>query len=126
MQIKKTYISDDGEEFETEEECLEHEKTINSMDSVLMIDSRELVIAEKDPSTAYEKAIYLYIFDTKRARAFLDWIHGETGYSIPEKVKAGELYYYDEPNNEYKELNKKIKELEELRDRLMVMSKTRA
>lgn len=122
MQIKYTYISDDGEEFETEEECLEHEKTIDSASSVLMIDSRELVITDKEPSTAYEKAIYLYIFDTKRARAFLDWIHGETGYSIPENAKAGELYYYDESDNEYKELSEKIKELEGLRDRLMELA----
>lgn len=123
MEIRKIYISDDGEEFETEEACLEHEKTINSMDSVLMIDSRELVITDKEPSIAYEKAFYLYIFDTKRARAFLDWIYQETGCSIPENAKVGELYYYDEPKDKYKELNKKIKELEELRDRLMALTK---
>ena len=122
MKIRKIYISDDGEEFDSEEECLEHEKTINLMESVLMIDSRELVITEKDPIIAYEQAIYLYIFDTEQARALLNWIHNESGFSIPENPKAGELYYYEGSDNEYKNLNEKIEKLEELRDRLLELA----
>lgn len=93
MQIKKIYISDDGEEFETEEECLEYEKIVSSRDSVILFDYCEGIINDDDFWNAFDQAIYIYITDAERAEKFLQWVKESTDHPVPENVKTGWLYY---------------------------------
>ena len=120
MEIRKIYISDDGEEFDSEEECLEHEQTVSSMNSVMLFDSRKRMISDPAPFVAFEKAVYVYIRDAEKAEAFLQWIRQECGYSVPEQLEDGELYFYDEQTNLFVNLEEKIRELKNLRDHIMV------
>lgn len=119
MKIRKIYISNDGEEFDSEEECLEHEDRLNSIDSVMLFDSKKKLITDKNPSTAYERACYIYILDTRRAKAFLEWIHSECGYAVPNLVREGELYFYDEPTNKFNSYTKMVIELEETKSKIL-------
>jgi len=119
MKIREIYISDDGEEFDSKEECLEHEERLNSIDSVMLFDSKKKLITDKNPSVAYERACYIYILDTKRAKAFLEWIHSECGYAVPSLVRAGELYFYDESTNKFNSYTKIVIDLDETKSQIL-------
>ncbi len=119
MEIRKIYISDDGEEFDSEEECLEHEDKINSFDSVLLFDSKKNLIKNKIPEISYEQAYYIYVLNTKRAKTFLEWIHSEYRYAIPDYLRAGELYFYEESTNKFKSYTNIVTELTETRSKIL-------
>lgn len=119
MKIRKIYISDDGEEFDSEEACLEHEDKINSFDGVLLFDSKKKLIENENPGIAYERACYIYVRYTNRARTFLDWVHSEYGYAVPSLVKAEELYFYDESTDKFKSYTSMVLELEETKSKIL-------
>lgn len=119
MEICKIYISDDGEEFDSEEECLEYENKINSFDSVLLFDSKKNLIKNKISEIAYERAFYIYVLDTKRAKTFLEWIHSESGYAVPDYIRAGELYFYDESTNKFKSYTNIVIELAKTKSQIL-------
>lgn len=119
MKIRKIYISDDGEEFDSEEECLEHEDRLNSIDSVMLFDSKKKLITDKNPSTAYERACYIYVRDTNRAKTFLEWVHSECGYAVPSLVRAGELYFYDESTNKFKSYTSMVIDLDDTKNKIL-------
>ena len=119
MKIRKIYISDDGEEFDSEEACLEHEDKINSFDSVLLFDSKKNLIKNENPEIAYERACYIYVRDTNRARTFLEWVHSECGYAVPSLVRAGELYFYDESTDKFKSYTSMVIDLDDTKNKIL-------
>lgn len=119
MTVRHIYISDDGEEFDTEEECMEHEKMLDTSNALLMFDEDYNILVNDDPGRAYELSSYLYILDGEKTRPFLQWIESEWGYATPEEVEAGDVYYYDDRACKYIDLNKKIDELCMTRDRIV-------
>ena len=48
MTIKNIYISEDGEEFETAEECIEYEKARDVSGAILMFDSDKQILDDAD------------------------------------------------------------------------------
>lgn len=127
MTTKTIYISNDGEEFESEEECLEYEKKRDVHDAIIMFDSNRLPILDADSVAAFEDAEYLYILDSEKAKAFFDYISEAYGYAVPnpdEVVNYG-LYAFnsDLSCQSYYELNDQIAELEVLRDELLDRTK---
>ena len=123
MKIRKIYISDDGEEFDNEEACLEHENVISSIDSMVLFNSEGELITGREVYDAYDRATYIYILDEDRARAFLDFVLRELRYPIPKEPETGVLYYFDEQEGEYVDLRHKIEDLTKLLDRLTMMAK---
>lgn len=112
MIIKRIYIADDGEEFETEEECRAYEKAMDPKDSIVMFDSEFEILHGGDPATMYEAAMYLYIINEEKATAFFNWISVNTGYNTPDEYHTGDLLYYaDYPKDGYSNLDKDISEL---------------
>ena len=122
MTIKKLYIAEDGEEFETEEECLEYEGKRDVHDAILMFDSNRLPIVDTDSVTAFEDANYLYIIDAEKAKAFFDYVSDAYCLATPnlEEVEDHALFAYDYDHScqSYIDVDDKIADLEVLRDEL--------
>lgn len=121
MTTKILYIAEDGEEFDTSDECLKYEKKRDVHGAVIMFDSNRLPITDTDSITAFEDAEYLYILDAKRANEFFDFVGEDYGYIVPDKVVENGLYYidYNRYDQTFDDLNDKIAELEVLRDELL-------
>lgn len=121
MTIKNIYISDDGEEFETEEECVEYEKARDVKGAILMFDSDRQILDDADSVKAFENAMYLYVIDVERAKKFFDFVEGDYGYVVPDEVVKNGLYVYDDNVHcqSYYELTDRIAELEVARDELL-------
>lgn len=124
MQIKKIYISDDGEEFETEKACLEHESAIDSSNSILMFDSGGELIKDSKIPYEYDRANYLYILDPEKAEKHLAWINKEYGYPIPENVKLGQLYFFNDFTQKFENLDAFIIKMSDIRNKLLVKATT--
>lgn len=123
MRTRTIYISNDGEEFETEEECLEYERNRDASNAILMFASNRFPITDVDSITAFEEAQYLYILDAERAKEFFKAIKDDYSYAIPklDEVTNFSLYAYegDHSDQSYVNLDDKIAELEVLRDELL-------
>ena len=123
MRTRTIYISNDGEEFDTEEECLEYERNRDASDAILMFAANRLPIVDSDSVAAFEDASYLYILDAERAKAFFRAIKDDYSYAIPklDEVTNFSLYAYEEDHSDqsYVNLDDKIAELEVLRDELL-------
>ena len=121
MTIKNIYISDDGEEFETEEECLEYEKARDVSGAILMFDSDRQILDDADSVKAFENAMYLYIINVERAKKFFDFVGEDYGYVVPDEVVENGLYAYDDNVHcqSYYKLTDQIAELEVARDELL-------
>lgn len=123
MTTKIIYIAEDGEEFETSDECLKYEKKRDVHDAVIMFDSNRLPIVDTDSVTAFEDSSYLYILDAERAKAFFDYVSDAYGQATPnlEEVEDHALFAYDYDHScqTYIDVNDKIAELEVLRDELL-------
>lgn len=111
MTIQVLYIADDGEEFETEQECLDHERAMNYKDAVVFLDSSFEVIDMNDSVKAYEKSNYIYVLDAEKASAFFSWLTGYAGYEGPEQLCDDEIYSFNEREQQYENLNNIIDEL---------------
>lgn len=127
MTTKIIYIAEDGEEFETSDECLKYEKKRDAHDSVIMFTSNRLPITCGDSVTAFEDAHYLYILDAERAKKFFDYVSESYGYAVPdpdEVVDCG-LFAFEDSRYEqsYFDVNGRIADLEVLRDELLDRAK---
>ena len=93
MKIRTIYIADDGEEFDSKEECKAHEELIASpsSESLLMAD-KELNIIKNTGNAVESKAYYIQIKDQK-AIDWLAWVSDGWGCSVPNKVGC---FYYDD------------------------------
>lgn len=119
MTIQVLYIADDGEEFETEQECLDHERASNYKDSLVFLDSKFEIIDMNDSVEAYEKSFYIYVLDAEKAGAFFSWLNVYAGYESPERLGNHVIYYYDDHSREYENLGDAIDELVAKRDRIL-------
>lgn len=123
MTTKIIYIAEDGEEFETSDECLKYESKRNATGAVLMFAGNRLPIVDTDSVTAFEDATYLYILNAEKAKAFFDYISEAYGMAVPnpEEVTDHALYSYEDRcgGDGYIDLNGEIAELEVLRDELL-------
>ena len=108
MTTKTYYYASDGEVFETEEECLQHEETVNAMDGLIFLDEDFAVLNSADTSSeddiynALNQAMYAVVLDEKKAKAFLKYAQV---YSTPtlkaEQINGSSWYYYDNDDGEW-------------------------
>lgn len=123
MTTKIIYIAEDGEEFETSDECLKYEKQRDASGAILMFSTNRLPITDADSITAFEDASYLYIIDAEKAKVFFNYVSDAYCLATPnlEEVKDHALFAYDYDNScqSYIDVNDKIAELEVLRDELL-------
>ena len=106
MEIKTTYISDDGSEFDTEEECLEYEAVYKNTSSVVLLDYEKHPLDMSDLVEAFNSCIYIHIVKKKEARLLLDYVESYCGCGLPRNaIQEGHTYFYDDdfgyPENDY-------------------------
>ena len=119
MTIQVTYIADDGEEFETEEECLDHERVMMTDGKALFFDS-DCELIEGSVIDKVERAHYIYILDGETAKEFFEWADEYTGCPVPDEYETGALYFFDEREQHYKDLGKIITGLSNIGMNIMV------
>ena len=119
MTTRIIYIADDEEEFETEEECLEHERSMKPDGAVILFDDKMHPMVEGDATERYERTMFIYIIDSEKAKPFFDWIRSYSGYEVPHDFSDRDLFYYNEDDDRYEDFLKKVKEMDEQRDILM-------
>lgn len=122
MTTKIIYIAEDGEEFDTSDECLKYEKKRDVRDAVIMFAGNRLPITDTDSVTAFEDSNYLYILDAEKAKAFFEYVSEAYCLATPnlEEVEDHALFAYDYDHNcqSYIDVDDKIADLEVLRDEL--------
>lgn len=119
MTTRTIYISSDGEEFETSDECLKYEKAMDPDGAVILFDGEMHPMVDGDVADRYERTMYIYIRNAEKARAFFDWIRSYTGFEVPQDFADMDMFYYNENDDRYDDFLQKLKEMEEQRDILM-------
>ena len=119
MTTRITYIACDGEEFETEQECLEYEKSMDSTDCLMMFDNDLNVLRDEDQGRNAEYSNYIYILDAEKAMKFFKWASINYGYTFPDNVETGRLYSYDDRSDSWEDMNEKVDMLVKRRDYLL-------
>ena len=122
MTTKIIYIAEDGEEFDTSDECLKYEKKRDVHNAVIMFAGNRLPITDTDSVTAFEDSNYLYIIDAEKAKAFFEYVSDAYCLATPnlEEVEDHALFAYDYDHScqSYIDVDGKIADLEVLRDEL--------
>lgn len=102
MLQRTTYVADDGEEFDTEEECQAYELALSDCPGILGFD---LDLAFQDPkklgaNDAFVNSNYFYVYDAEQAEKTFEILGDYTGTTTPEgELHAGDLFRYDEDSN---------------------------
>ena len=121
MTIRNIYVAADGEEFDTEEDCLDYEQTMDASGAIIMFDSDRKLIKGVSSAEAFERSMYLYIVDAEKAKRFFDLMCDDYGHIVPEDVEDYALYMYDDNirGQSYVELQELIANLETERDEIL-------
>lgn len=86
------YVADDGTEFETEKECLEHECLLADIESSFIMYDKDLDrLSLKD----YEDCYYVHVL--RRAKDVGDYLYNHYGLGVDrDDITKDDLYYYDD------------------------------
>ena len=93
METKITYIADDGEEFDSEEECLAYENAFKHVGGVIAFDEdKHVVFSAEEVATEAE---YYYITNAEKARKTFAFIDDYYGTEVPTTFDDGDLFRFD-------------------------------
>ena len=100
-----TYISDDGEEFATEEECYAYEHRFDdAMNAAIFLDG-EFNVIPFDLAKVYDNFIYIVIRDEEKAKDLFWAIHEwENFFELPKGYHDGDLIAWDAEDEKYVDL----------------------
>ena len=85
------YVADDGVEFETEKECLEHECLLADIESSFIMYDEDL---NKLPLKDCEDCWYVHVL--RRATDVGDYLYSNLGLGVDcNDITKDDLYYYD-------------------------------
>ena len=85
------YVADDGTEFETEKECLEHECLLADIESSFIMYDEDL---NKLSSEDYDDCYYVHVL--RRATDVGNYLYSQYGIGVERTDIAKEgIYYYD-------------------------------
>ena len=114
MQIKTTYIADDGEEFATEKECFAYEHRFdNAMYAAIFLDE-DFNVIPFDLEKIYDNFIYIVIQDAEKAKDLFNAIHDwEWRFVRPETYSVGDFLMWDADDEWYVNLKQKAAEIQE-------------
>ena len=119
MEIKVTYIANDGEEFETEEECLEYENRCDPGDSLVMINQNCVAVQASNPIDAFEHSEIYYIRDAAKAAVFFWFVNDQTGYAVPEEIEDDGIYIYNPSIDGYVDLRAELERLGDIQKKVV-------
>lgn len=91
------YIADDGEEFETEEECMAYERCKTGLPGILGFDDDGVYQdpEETDADSAFNDSQYVFITNAEQAVETLKFVRDLYGYEVPTMFQTGDLMHYD-------------------------------
>ena len=101
MTQKITYVADDGEEFETEEECAAHERCMEDLPGILGFNGKAVYQDPRkaDVDSSFNESEYLFITDENEADETFEFIGEYYGYTIPAEFHTGDILRYDYDND---------------------------
>lgn len=114
MRVEITYFSDDDEEFDTEEECLEYERGLKeNFNSLIFFDEKMKLIEKPDLTNVESDAYYFYISDdAEKAKAAIDWIDYQTeNLKVYDPICQGHFYGYSNDDGDFRDLTKRLSDL---------------
>lgn len=98
MTIEYTYIADDGEEFDSEEECLAYEKAAKErFNSVIFFNENKEIIENPTLDEIESEAFFFYPTDEKKMHAVIDWLNYQLGMGwneMMDPIVANHFYGY--------------------------------
>ena len=97
MTEKITYIADDGEEFETEEECLAYEKVFTEVSGYIGVDTHMVFQDPKETGieNAFQHSDFVFITDKESAHDSFCVINYQYGLEHPKDICTGDIFQYD-------------------------------
>lgn len=103
MTQRVIYIADDGEEFETEEECFVYERCMTGMHGILGFDCEGEFQDPKqsDVDRAFYDSEYVFIVDEEEAAKTFEFIKDHYGYEVPKEFHNGDLLHYNGEEDEW-------------------------
>ena len=104
-----TYETTDGREFESKQEAESWQKSIDTSERIIMLDSRYR------PTTEIDTVYFVYIKDREQLEAF-NAIQEEQG--IETLIEEPGYFYYDERVDEYINVDTEIKRLLNIKTKL--------
>lgn len=106
MRIEVKYIAEDGEEFDSEEECYAYEHRFDdAADSVIFLDDEFNVIPWGDLERLYDNFIYMVIRNEEKAHDLFWAIHAWEGcFEMPKNYHDGDLIAWDAEDEKYVDL----------------------
>lgn len=106
MTEKITYISDDGEEFETEEECLAYEKTFTELSGYVGFNTHMVFqdLKTLGIENAFGHSYFVFITDMESAEESFRVITEQTGLECPNDILPGGIYQYDDDHDNWNDV----------------------
>ena len=103
MTTRTVYIADDGEEFETEEECAAHERCMAGLPGILGFNDKAVYqdSEKNDVDQAFNNSEYLFIIDENEADETFEFIGDYYGYTVPTVFSTGDILRYDYDKDEW-------------------------
>ena len=103
MTQRVIYIADDGEEFETEEECTAYEKCKAGLPGILGFDDDGVYQDpnETDIGSVFFDSQYVFITNAAQAVETLKFIQDHYGYEVPTMFQTGDLMHYNGEEDEW-------------------------
>lgn len=113
MRTRITYIADDDEEFDTEEECFAYEHRFdNAMYAAIFLDE-DFNVIPFNLEMVYNNFIYIVIRDAEKAKDLFNAIHDyEWCFVRPETYSNGDFLMWDAEEEWYINLKKKAVEIQ--------------
>ena len=122
MRAETKYYAIDDTEFDTREECEAYEKALkDGFNSIVFFDENMKQITGFDPGHISDYAFFMGIREPEKAYEFIRWLYGYAGMcidGIPENMKAGEAYAWDNSDGEWHNPAAKLAELSAIVDKI--------
>ena len=115
------YIANDGEEFETKEECEQYEHRFDKSKSIIFFDDEFKILLDEDMYSRFEDTFYMFISNAEDAKEFLNFFGNEMGCHVPddELIVENTIVAYDDEDYYWFNLTQKIKKLQTIERRIL-------
>lgn len=123
MRAETTWYAIDDTEFDSKEECEAYETALEEgFKSIVFFDENLNLIRFFEPEHISDYAFYMGIREPEKAWDFIRWLYGYAGMSIdgiPEELKVGQVYAWDNSDEVWKDPAAQLAALQEIVDKII-------
>lgn len=114
MEIRYTYIAEDGSEFDDEDECVAYEEGANkNLDSVVFFNDGFDILNSLQDIDYYTQ--FMLVVNPKRAKDLFDWLYGYCGMEKPTcELHEGDALFWDDEYGNWDSCKHRIEECQSL------------